>query len=138
MKVVIDTNIFLSSLYGGNPKKIIDFWRLGKITLCVTQEILEEYFRVLIRSKLKPKTVQKFMNLIANGVSTEFYVNLPKLNVVRSDPFDNKFFECAVAAKAKMIISGDKKVLAIKKYVVIEVCSVKQFLDKFESTLPLP
>ncbi|MFH1025416.1 MAG: PIN domain-containing protein, partial [Nitrospirota bacterium] len=35
MRVVIDTNVFVSSLFGGNPRKVIDLWKEEKITLCL-------------------------------------------------------------------------------------------------------
>ena len=49
MRVVIDTNVFISSFFGGNPRKIIDLWRKEKITLCLSGDILEEYTKVLKR-----------------------------------------------------------------------------------------
>ncbi|MEW6201083.1 MAG: putative toxin-antitoxin system toxin component, PIN family, partial [bacterium] len=42
MKVVIDTNVFVSSFFGGNPRRIIDLWSKGKITLCLSKDILDE------------------------------------------------------------------------------------------------
>ncbi|MBI4684625.1 MAG: putative toxin-antitoxin system toxin component, PIN family, partial [Nitrospirae bacterium] len=49
MKAVIDTNIFVSSFFGGNPKKIIDLWKNEKITLCLSHTVLDEYIDVLRR-----------------------------------------------------------------------------------------
>ena len=43
IKVVIDTNVFISSFFGGNPKKIIDLWKKGEIKLCLSREIVNEY-----------------------------------------------------------------------------------------------
>jgi predicted nucleic acid-binding protein len=65
---------------------------------------------------------------MANGYNCQFVATTPKLKVVKTDPDDNIFFECAVASKAAYIISGDKAVLAIKKYVTIEVLSPQAFL----------
>ncbi len=53
MKVVIDTNIFVSSFFGGNPRKIIDLWKKGNISLCLSKDILDEYVDVLQRVGLK-------------------------------------------------------------------------------------
>jgi putative PIN family toxin of toxin-antitoxin system len=51
VRVVVDTNVFISSLLNteGYPRKIIDLWRFEKITLCLSKEILTEYFTVLGR-----------------------------------------------------------------------------------------
>jgi predicted nucleic acid-binding protein len=53
MRVVIDTKIFVSSFFGGNPRKIIDLWKNEKITLCLSNAILDEYVDVLSRIGLK-------------------------------------------------------------------------------------
>ena len=45
IKVVIDTNVFISSFFGGNPKNIIDLWKKGEIKLCLSREIVDEYAR---------------------------------------------------------------------------------------------
>ena len=52
-KVVVDTNVFISSFFGGNPKEIINLWKTGSITLCVSKDIINEYIEVLKRLGLK-------------------------------------------------------------------------------------
>jgi len=39
MRVVIDTNVFVSSFFGGTPRKIIDLWKNRDITLCLSRDI---------------------------------------------------------------------------------------------------
>jgi uncharacterized protein len=39
MRVVVGTNIFVSSFLGGNPRKIIDLWEKGEITLCLSKDV---------------------------------------------------------------------------------------------------
>ena len=50
-----------------------------------------------------------------------------RLNVVRRDPSDNKFLECAVAGKARVIISGDKDLLSLGRHRQIQIQSPAQF-----------
>ena len=38
MRVVVDTNVLISSFFGGNPKKVIDLWKAGDITLCLSKD----------------------------------------------------------------------------------------------------
>ncbi len=48
MKVVLDTNVFVSGVFfGGPPHKILEAWRDGKIQLSVSPSILDEYQRVM-------------------------------------------------------------------------------------------
>ncbi|HSO62684.1 MAG TPA: PIN domain-containing protein [Desulfobacterales bacterium] len=58
-----------------------------------------------------------------------FSAQTPKLNVVLEDPDDNKFIECAVALKARFLVSGDKHLTGIKDYMKIKIVSPKEFLD---------
>lgn len=136
IKVVIDTNVFLSSFFGGNPRKIIDLWKTGTITLCLSENIVEEYFNVLRRAGLEgEKEMEELLALFAEGRNIIFTADTPRLRIVKNDPDDDKFIECAVALKCSYIISGDKHLKNIKKYMGITICSPAWFLQEFENTL---
>jgi len=130
VKVVVDTNVFISSFYGGFPRKVIDCWKEGKIVICLSQEIIEEYVAVLMRLGVEAFEIKKLTNLFAEGYHSVFTSSAPKLNIVKDDPDDNKFIECAVALDCKIIISGDKHLLNIKKYVDIEILSPRAFIEQ--------
>jgi len=130
LKVVIDTNVFISSFFGGVPREIIDLWKNGKIVLCLSQEIIEEYLEVLIRLGLNdPKEIANLTKLFAEGYNSIFTTKTPIIAVVIDDPDDNKFLECAVALDSKIIISGDKHLKGIKKYIDIKILSPRNFID---------
>jgi len=67
--------------------------------------------------------------LFAEGYNSIFTAKTPNIKVVEDDPDDNKFIECAVALDSKIIISGDKHLKEIKKYIDIEIMSPKEFAD---------
>src|SRR4030067_1288716 len=101
MKVVIDTNIFVSSFFGGNPRKIIDLWKKEKITLCLSNTILDEYVDVLCRIGLKDEhELEELLALFSRGFNLLFTTKTPKIKIVKDDPDDDKFIECAAALKA--------------------------------------
>lgn len=134
LKIVIDTNVFVSSFFGGTPRKIIDYWKNGEITLCLSQDIIEEYLEVLNRLGLKDKKgLWQLTELFAEGYNSIFTSKISDLQVVEDDPDDNKFIECAVALDSKIIISGDKHLKEIKKYVDIEIMSPRGFVDFYHS-----
>ncbi len=129
MKVVVDTNIFVSSFFGGNPKKIIDLWKEGKISLCVSKNILDEYIEVLQRIGLgDEREFEELLSLFAKGFNILFTTKTPKIKAVKGDPDDDKFIECAVALKAEAIITGDKGLKAMNEYVGIKILTPQQFL----------
>lgn len=132
LRVVIDTNVFVSSFFGGVPREIINLWKNGEITLCLSQDIVEEYLEVLIRLGLKDEQkLSKLTKLFAEGYNSIFAGNTPKLKIVKDDPDDNKFIECAVELECKIIVSGDKHLKKIKKYIDIEIISPREFIEKF-------
>ncbi len=129
-KIVIDTNVFVSSFFGGIPRKIIDQWKTGKITLCLSQEIIEEYIAVLNRLGLKDKNeLQLLTKLFAEGYHSIFASRTPHIYVIEDDPDDNKFIACAVALVFKIIVSGGKHLKNLGKYVDIEILSPRAFME---------
>ena len=133
MKVVIDTNVFISSFFGGNPRKIINLWKKGKISLCVSKNILDEYIEVLQRIGLGDgKEVEELLSLFAKGFNILFTTKTPKIKVVKDDPDDDKFIECAVRLKAEVIITGDNALKAMNEYMGVKILTPQQFLKDYK------
>ena len=129
MKVVIDTNVFVSSFFGGNPKRIIDLWKNEEIVLCLSKDILDEYIDVLQRVGLQDENeIEELLSLFAKGFNILFTTKTPKIRAVKGDPDDDKFIECAAALKAEVIITGDKVLRAIGEYVGIKILNSQEFL----------
>ena len=122
MRVVLDTNVFISSLLTpeGNPRKVIDLWRFEKITLCLSKDTLAEYFSALVRLGIadEPEAAE-LVHLFEERYNQVYCM---------SDPADNKFIECAGAASAKCIISGDRHLLNLHRFKGIRIMSPAEFL----------
>lgn len=132
-KVVIDTNVFVSSFFGGNPRKIIDLWKAGRVTLCLSKAIVSEYIEVLERLGLADgPEIEELLALLARH-HTLFAGKTPHLSIVNRDPDDNKFIECAVATKANCIISGDKDLTSIENYMGISIVTSARFIQQFSN-----
>jgi putative PIN family toxin of toxin-antitoxin system len=130
IRVVIDTNGFVSSFFGGLPRKIINLWKNDHIILCLSQDIIEEYLAVLNRFGLDNE--QELLNLtrlFAEGYNSVFTAKTSKLDVVKEDAEDNKFIECAVALNSKIIVSGGKHLTSIRKYIDIDIMSPRKFIE---------
>jgi uncharacterized protein len=129
MRVVVDTNIFVSSFFGGDPRKIIDLWKKGEISLCLSKDVLDEYVDVLQRIGLgNEKEIEELLSLFAKGINIFFTTKTPQIKAVKDDPDDDKFIECAIALKAEVIITGDKALKAINEYMGIKILTPQQFL----------
>ena len=130
MKAVIDTNVFISSFFGGKPREIINLWKKGEITLCLSPSIIEEYVSVLRRLGLdEEEDIAPLLDLFTRGHHLLFSAKTPALKVVRADPADDKFIECAVALKAGAVVTGDKSLRAVRNYGGIKILSPAEFLS---------
>jgi len=131
VRVVIDTNVFVSSARGGLPRKVIDLVDEGKLTLCISPEIVKEYLRVFQRLRIDERYLQKLLLYFEEADSILIDAIYTKLQLVEGDPDDDKFIECAAALKADYIITGDKALLRVSNYKKIKIVTPKQFLDLF-------
>jgi len=129
---VLDTNVLVSSFFGGHPRRVIDIWKTGEVTLCLSKPIIDEYVEVLRRLGLQDeRELEEVLGLFARGFHTVFTANTPELSVVEKDPDDNKFIECAVALDAGYVVSGDSHLLAVQRYMSIKIISPKDFLTEY-------
>ena len=84
----------------------------------------------LNRLGLEEKTeVYSLTKLFAEGYDSVFTAKTPTIGIVEDDPDDNKLIECAVALDGKIIISGDKHLMNVKKYFDIDILSPRAFID---------
>jgi predicted nucleic acid-binding protein len=74
LRLVIDTNVLISSFFGRNPKKVIDLWRRGRAILCLTQEVLEEYLRVIARLPIELETKSKLVAILQEKRNIELVI----------------------------------------------------------------
>jgi putative PIN family toxin of toxin-antitoxin system len=139
MRVVIDTNVFISSFLGGKPRAIIEEWKKGRLQWCLSAALLEEYMEVLRRLGFQKRSdVKKLLHLFRRGSHILFTRRTPTYKIVREDSDDDKVLECARALRAKAIITGDKVLLRYDPWRGIRIQTPEQFLSKFVYAGKLP
>jgi putative PIN family toxin of toxin-antitoxin system len=111
IRVVLDTNVVVSAVLtrGGAEAHALDLAAARKIQLYVTPAILTEYEGVLRRSKfsrVSPKTIGAALDLIRR---VAIVVNSKETLAVSPDEEDNRFLECAEAADADYLVTGNKR-----------------------------
>jgi len=132
LKVVFDTNIYISAFVipGGNAEKAY---------LRAINRDFELYTSIAILTELARKLEDKFgwekekiaqlltyISKTANVLKTT-----PFINVLDDDP-DNRILECAVEAKADLLVTGDKHLLKIKQYEDFKIIKLSDFLLMFD------
>jgi len=136
MRVVLDTDVLISSFFGGNPRAVIDLWKTGRLTLCLSQDMLDNYIEALRRLGLDgTPELDELLKLLATGSHILFTVRTPAVGVV-SDPDDDCFIACALALTAAYIVTGDKAPLDVRHYEGIEVVTPRAFLDMMRDPAP--
>jgi putative PIN family toxin of toxin-antitoxin system len=130
--IVIDTNVVISALlFGGGPGKLIELWKKKRIRPLISAEIMTEYLRVLTYPKFKLS--EEEINYIIHQEILPFFKvvkSIPGPSIIKKDPDDDKFIQCAEAGNAKTIISGDQHLLALKSYHGITILTPTQFLEE--------
>jgi len=128
-KAVIDTNIFVSAhlVPNGNPAKVVDSWvEDDGYELILSKPIVEEIIKVLHRKEIKVERIGRLLSLISQKAT--MVTPEKEISVIKDDPDDNKFLECAVKSKADYIVSGDKHLLDLGGYEGIKILTPKEFL----------
>ena len=110
LRLVIDTNVLISAAIkpAGLQRTVLLLAITRPARLYVSRPILEEYSEVLGRPELRIRKGlrQQLLQLIKNHSYT--VVPTRRLDVT-SDPDDNMFLECADAARADYLVTGNQK-----------------------------
>jgi putative PIN family toxin of toxin-antitoxin system len=129
MIVVLDTNIVASATYWrGNPAHCLEAWALGKYDLVISHPILTEYEEVIAR--LAARYPGKRPTDWLSAIRQAGHLCLPgPLAATTADPDDQVFAECAVAAQADYLVTGDKgHLLSLKQVEGVPIVSASDFL----------
>ena len=132
MRIVLDTNVFISGVFfSGPPYEILKAWIDKRIQIFISSEILQEYQRVgeeLSNRYTEIEITPILKSFSQNAIS----ISAPRLaHPVCVDPDDDKFLECAVAGKAELIISGDRHLLYINDFQGIKIVKPRIFVDEY-------
>lgn len=130
MKIVLDTNVFISGIFfSGPPAQILKAWNDQKFQIVISKEILSEYQRVAheLSNKFSAVDIVPIIELLT--IYGEIVETEGVSVTVCEDPDDNMFLECAIASNSKIIVSGDKHLLRISGYRGIDVVKPRNFID---------
>ena len=129
-KAVIDTNVFVSGIFfSGPPSRILRAWVDEEIKIAVSEEIIEEYRRVIdaLSDRLRQVDIDSIFELLM--IEAELVRSYSLEQSICKDPDDDKFLACAVASKSGYIVSGDKHLLEIGEYLNTVIVKPRYFVD---------
>jgi putative PIN family toxin of toxin-antitoxin system len=132
MRIVLDTNVFISGIFfSGPPFQILKAWRDGEIQLLVSPPILDEYQRIGVELALQFPDVDIRPVLDLLTIQAEIVLAPVLPSVIHDDPSDDKFLEAALAGKASCVISGDKHLLKLSVFEGIQILKPRDFVQRY-------
>ena len=131
MKIVIDTNVFISGIFfGGYPREVLNQLIEERFTAFASREIITEYYEIIDRmqSKKQGHLNASLLKLLAQKFSLVDVTSDLKLC---RDPDDDIFINCAIDADAVYIVSGDNDLLDLKAVNKVKIITAKEFVETY-------
>ena len=134
MRVVADTSTVVSGLmWRGKPRQVLDAARTRTISLFTSTTLLAELEDVLNRDKFARRLAligHSPRDLLVGYAALATIVTPAVISpVILVNPDDDAVLACAVAASAKVVVSGDSHLLALKKYQNILILKAAELLE---------
>lgn len=127
VKVVLDTNILISSLgFGGKPRQVLSLVIDGQIIALTSPVLLAELQEVINK---KFPLLRENLELLLKEIEEIFVIIQPKeILKITQDEDDNRVLEAAYEGKCDYIITGDKELLSLGSFKKIKILTANQFL----------
>jgi len=134
MRLILDTNLWVSFLISSKFEKLDELLFNQKSKLLFSQELLEEFVAVAKRPKLR-KYISKdeLEDLLEIIDEVAEFVNVTSEITECRDPKDNFLLSLAVDGKADYLLTGDKDLLVLKKIGKTEIRTISEFFDVIDS-----
>jgi putative PIN family toxin of toxin-antitoxin system len=132
IRIVLDTNTIISAIgwKHSKPRRILEACLSGKYLLVESPGLLKEFAAVMERPKFGFIPEEQKKELVTRLINyCEIVEPKKKINIIKSDPADNKVLECALEGKAQYIVSGDNHLLRLKVYMGIRIVTAAEFLE---------
>jgi len=128
VKVVFDTNIFVSALTlpGGRGDQALHRIIAGQDSLAISKPIIDELLLVLARKFARDREELARVAVFLSGLA-EVIEPRESIAVLADEP-DNRILECAVAASARMVVTGDRAMTALGDYRGIRLITLSEYL----------
>lgn len=131
MKIVLDTNVFVSGVFfSGPPYRILRAWRDGHLRIVYSAAILAEYERVLneLSEAFPGVDGHPFLGMLTRYGLLDQPDRAPAISC--RDPEDLKFIECLLHSRADCLVTGDKDLLEVKLKPA-SILTPRQFCDRY-------
>ena len=133
MRLVLDTNVVASAvLWGGVPRLLLQAGREKRVELFTSAALLAELTDILGRRKFDKKIAASTLTvdqLVDRYAALAALVRPTPTPRIAPDPDDDVVIGTALAAKADLVVSGDKPLLSVAEYQGMRIVGVSQALQ---------
>lgn len=129
MRVVFDTNIFISALAvpGGMAEKAVSRVIEGRDELVISHDIIKAVLSVLSSKFGRDREALSHVAVILSELA-DLVKPKQMVRVLRDDP-DNRILECASSGKADVIVTGDKEMLRLGEYNRVKIVTLREYVE---------
>ncbi|MBI4357829.1 MAG: putative toxin-antitoxin system toxin component, PIN family [Candidatus Omnitrophica bacterium] len=133
-RVVLDANVYVGAMVSaGVCRSIVHSLKDDPFAVFISPPLLEDLLRALEKPKLKRLISPEFLEEIISLIHMKAVIIEPKVKIRASrDPADDAVLECAHAAKASIIVSGDKDLLVLSPFKNIAILSPSTFARRLK------
>ena len=132
MKVVFDTNVYVSALVfpGGRADAALRRAIDDEHRVLISRPIVDELLGVLARKFARDA---EELSRVALFVGDLCEIVVPEVQVADlRDLADNRVLECALAGRADLIVTGDRTMLRLGVWRAVRIATVAAFLDGYQ------
>jgi putative PIN family toxin of toxin-antitoxin system len=116
LRVIIDTNLWISFLLGRDMSKVDHLFSNASILLLFSQELLDEFIEVASRPKFKKYfALSDLQELLQQIRSHAEFIDVSSVVTLSRDLKDNFLLALAIDGKAHFLLTGDRDLLILKK-----------------------
>lgn len=137
MRMVLDNNILVSSLISavGHPAQLANAWRDGRFELVTSGQQLTRLADVLSRPRIRELVSEPLVESLLSEIVAVATIVEPRQDVTAcSDFVDNLILGIAIAAKAHVLVTGDKRhLLPLRNWEGIEIRTCAEALSLLNS-----
>lgn len=137
MRLVLDTNVVASAiLWGGTPRLLLQAAREKRVELFTSTAMLAELTDILGRRKFARKiaasqlTIDQLVDGYAQLAALVRPVTTPR---IAPDPDDDVVIGTALAAKADLVVTGDKPLLTVSEHQGVRIVSVAEAIEVIDA-----
>ena len=128
MRAVIDTNLWISFLFGKEVADLLTLVQSNKVEVVTDARQIVEIEDVLSRPKIKKLVGPQRLGTIRRFLHRKTKLITPKRRIkVCRDPDDDYLLEIAIEGKATFLISGDDDLLELDPFRSVRIVSYRDF-----------